>query len=199
MTEAEIKFFDKLASDWDAKEVRSTPERVGNILKKIAINKGMHVLDLGTGTGVLVPYLSEIVGETGRVVGVDISEGMLTRAREKFGKLPNITFLKIDFEEEVVPGKYDVILLYSVYPHLHYPRQTMDRLFKTNLHAGGKIVIAFPSDETFINSIHHERKSDSEHLPPANVLAERISSWGFKTEILASDKDEYIISIESRF
>lgn len=71
----------------------------------------------------------------------------------------------------------------------------MEWLFKMNIHPGGCIVIAFPSDEKFINNIHHERKSESDHLPPAEVLAEMIRSWGFSAEVLAATPDEYIIII----
>ena len=195
MTQSEIDFFDNLAPEWDANEVRSTPERINDILLKLSIRKGMKVLDLGTGTGVLVPYLSKLVGENGKVVGIDLSEGMLSRAKEKYGHLENVDFLQLDFEEEVIPGIYDLVLLYSVYPHLHSPKDTLEWLFKFNMSEAGEIVIAFPSDEEFINQIHHERDSDSDHLPPADTLAEEIASWGFLTQVRAATKDEYIIAI----
>lgn len=195
MTQSEIDFFDNLAPTWDENEIRSTPERVKSILAKLNLKKGMSILDLGTGTGVLIPYLSEIVGNEGLVTAIDLSEGMLSIARKKYGALPNVEFLKLDFEEEELPGIFDVVLLYSVYPHLHDPLETMRWLFKMNIKPGGEIVIAFPSDEKFINNIHHERKSESEHLPPANVLADMIASWGFPTEVIAASEDEYIIII----
>jgi len=48
---------------------------------------GQLVLDLPTGTGQSLPHLLAGVGETGRVLGVDLSTGMLDRARERLGKL----------------------------------------------------------------------------------------------------------------
>lgn len=195
MTQSEVDFFDKISATWDADEIRSTPQRVRSILAKLPIKTGSDILDLGTGTGILVPYLSEIAGSDGHVTAVDLSEGMLSIARQKYGGLDNVEFLKIDFEEEQIPGMYDVVMLYSVYPHLHYPADTINWLFKMNVKSGGMIVIAFPSDEKFINSIHHQRGSDSDHLPPAHTLAGMIESWGFSASVISSTPDEYIIVI----
>ena len=197
MTQSEIDFFDALAPSWDSNEIRSTPERIKSILGKLRISKGMDILDLGTGTGVLVPYLSEMVGDEGHVTAIDLSEGMLSLARKKFGSLKNVDFLKIDFEEEQIPGKYDVALLYSVYPHLHAPADTMEWLFKMNMKPDGRIVIAFPSDEEFINNIHHEKKAEHDHLPPAHTLAEMISHWGFNARVISDTSDEYIIEVRN--
>lgn len=195
MTQSEIEFFDRLAPQWDANEVKSTPEKIRSILGKLPIRKGMDVLDLGTGTGVLVPYLSSMVGPQGHVAAVDLSEGMLEIARQKYGNLGNVEFLRLDFEEEKIPGMYDVAMLYSVYPHLHAPADTLLWLMRMNMNPGGIIIIAFPCDEDFINSIHHERKAEHDHLPPAHTLAEMISSWGFSTEVVAATPEEYIVLI----
>ncbi len=195
MTQSEIEFFDALAPTWDDNEIRSTPERVKHILSELPITKGMDVLDLGTGTGVLVPYLSEIIGPQGHVTAIDLSDGMLSQARQKYGHLSNVEFLKLDFEEEQIPGHYDVAMLYCVYPHLHAPADTIEWLFKMNMKPNGIIVIAFPSDEKFINNIHHERKAEHDHLPPAHVLAEMIGKWGYRTEVVAANADEYIVGV----
>lgn len=197
MNQAEIDFFDSIAPTWDENEIRSTPERVRSILSKINIRKGMDILDLGTGTGVLVPYLSEMTGENGHITAIDLSEGMLNLARKKYGSLRNVEFLNLDFEEEQIPGKYDIAILYCVYPHLHAPAETLEWLFKMNMKKDGRIVIAFPSDEKFINDIHHERKAEHDHLPPANTLAEMINHWGLKADVIAATSDEYIITIRN--
>jgi ubiquinone/menaquinone biosynthesis C-methylase UbiE len=61
---------------------------------------GQQVLDIATGTGVVAIAAAQIVGAQGRVVGIDISAGMIEQARRKvetFG-LNNIEFQLADAE-----------------------------------------------------------------------------------------------------
>lgn len=194
MKQAEIDFFDRMAPDWDSHEVNSTPVKVREILSLLPWCRGMRVLDLGTGTGVLVPYLVE---KGCRVLGIDASEGMLGCAVEKFGRLPGVEFLRSDFEASPVEGRFDRVMLYSVYPHLHHPGQTLQRLLRDNVAGGGDIVIAFPSDENFVNGIHRRRKAESDLLPPAGVLARRIGGWGMRAEVLADTPRAYVVRISN--
>lgn len=198
MTQEEITFFDRLAPVWDEQEILSTPARVKSILKKLSIGRGMDILDLGTGTGILIPYLHDLIGNEGNIAAVDISEGMISRAVEKYGHLHNVRFIQSDFESSALPGGYDRILLYSVYPHLHQPEQTLKKLLQANLKPNGRIVIAFPTDEHFINNIHSERKAESDLLPPASLLAERLRNWGLDASVTAESPHEYIVEIKKQ-
>ena len=49
----------------------------------LALQPGSRVLEIGCGTGRNLGFLSEAAGTTGRVYGVDISPGMLAKAREQ--------------------------------------------------------------------------------------------------------------------
>jgi SAM-dependent methyltransferase len=81
---------------------------------------GCRVLDLGCGTGRDVYALSQLVGEQGQVIGVDMTEEQLAVARQyqpwqvdKFG-FDNVRFVqgyieKLD-ELELEPGSFDVII-----------------------------------------------------------------------------------------
>lgn len=190
----EVRFFDNLAPKWDDDEILSTPEKIRSILSKIPLKIGDNVLDLGTGTGVLIPYIIERVGDDGSVTAVDGSMGMLTLAIKKYGDLPNVNLIFADFESTIFDSKFDLIMLYSVYPHLHYPEATLKDLLN-NLKPGGCIIVAFPTDENFINNIHRDRKADSDLLPSAVKLAERFLSWGLRSEVLVATAEEYIVKI----
>ena len=190
----EIDFFNRIAPHWDNDEILSTPEKVNSILNKLPLKEGDDVLDLGTGTGVLIPFLRERIGKTGTITAVDGSMGMLELAIKKYGDFENVNFIFADFESTIFTSKYNIIMLYSVYPHLHYPEATLKDLIN-NLKPDGCIIIAFPTDEKFINDIHRNRKAESDLLPPASELCECFQSWNLSSEVISATNDEYIIKI----
>ena len=57
------------------------------------LRTGMRALDVAAGTGVVARDLARVVGPIGRVLGVDISAGMLDRARKHATVLPNIDYV----------------------------------------------------------------------------------------------------------
>lgn len=195
MTDDEILFFDRIASRWDALETVSVPERINALLDLLNIGCGEHVLDLGTGTGVLLPYLLERVGEEGLVVGVDVSPGMLAEAKRKMGRRQNLRLLERDFEVDMLTGSYDLIVLYCVYPHLHYPEATLRRLLQRNMADGGRIVVAFPTTERFINDVHSGLGLEAHTLVPVDSLAAALAQSGFNATVIDNDLGAYIIEI----
>jgi demethylmenaquinone methyltransferase/2-methoxy-6-polyprenyl-1,4-benzoquinol methylase len=53
------------------------------VVPRLGLKGGETVLDVGCGTGHNFPYLLEAIGARGRLIGVDLAEGMLTRARRR--------------------------------------------------------------------------------------------------------------------
>src|SRR3972149_9751546 len=77
------EYFDQLAPTWDEE---LTPERLqclGNIVKELGIEPGYYVLDIGSGTGILLPFLIAEMGDEGRIVALDLSAEMLVQAQAK--------------------------------------------------------------------------------------------------------------------
>ena len=66
---------------------------------------GEICVDLGSGRGTDVLRLSEEVGEKGYVYGIDISEGMLKKAKSTAGKMrvSNVCFVKAELDSLPVP------------------------------------------------------------------------------------------------
>ena len=65
-------------------------------VQTLRIQPGQTVLDIGCGTGRNLLLLARAVGETGRVVGLDLSSGALDRARTRTRDLPQVELVQAD-------------------------------------------------------------------------------------------------------
>ena len=70
------------------------------LVKYVGLKSGQKVLDLATGTGMVAIEAAKQVGCDGQVIGVDISDGLLSVARKKTDaeQLNNIIFRLADIE-----------------------------------------------------------------------------------------------------
>jgi len=59
------------------------------LIERSGIKKGMHVLDLGCGSGAFTTFIARAVGEKGRVYALDIQADMLKQLENKLSKPEN--------------------------------------------------------------------------------------------------------------
>jgi demethylmenaquinone methyltransferase/2-methoxy-6-polyprenyl-1,4-benzoquinol methylase len=108
----------------------------------LALKAGDCVLEVGCGTGRNFSYLRDAVGPTGRVYGVDLSAGMLRKARglcERQG-WTNVRLTQCDAADYVAPEPLDGVLFglsYNTMPH----HLTVLRHCWEQLRPGGRLVI----------------------------------------------------------
>src|SRR5262245_35078293 len=76
-----------------------TPEVIAQrrqVLKALDLRAGEHVLDIGSGPGLLACEMATSVGRGGRVCGIDTSEDMLAMSRKRCADKPWTEFHKAD-------------------------------------------------------------------------------------------------------
>ena len=145
-----IRFFDQLASGWDAGMIRSD-EIIGTILDNAGVREGADILDVACGTGVLFPdYLKRNVAS---VTAIDISPEMVKIAAGKYPDAP-ITVLCGDVETAELGKKFDCIVVYNAFPHFPEPMRLIDRLSNL-LKPGGYLTVAHGMSRAAIDH-HHE-------------------------------------------
>jgi len=110
--------------------------------ERLALRRGARVLEIGCGTGRNFPFLQQAVGPAGTVFGVDISSGMLAKARELCEREAwgNVELTQCDAAEYIPPEPLDGILFglsYNTMPH----HLTVLRHAWKLLRPGGRIVI----------------------------------------------------------
>jgi len=187
------EYFNNLADKWDTISSHDAG-KLKAITKMAGISKGNKVLDVGTGTGVMLPYIREIVGEEGEITANDIAEKMLEIARQKY-PFENIRFILGDIATVSLPMNYfDVIMCYSVFPHFK-DKAGMVAHMAGLLKPGGRLVIAHSQSREAINSLHAKLDAVKEdQLPESATIEEYLRQAGL-SPILTEDTDEMFVVI----
>ena len=177
-----VDYFDGLAEEWDVQN-RHDPQKLEQIMGLLELRGGQTVLDVGTGTGVLIPYLLESVGSSGFVTAVDYSAKMIEVARLKCprDKFPNLRFEVKDINDHPVHGQYDAIVCYSCFPHFEDQQATISHL-AAGLAAHGKLMIAHSESREAINMLHRESSENLHHdyLPAMSEISQMLQAAGLE-------------------
>src|SRR5690349_10060846 len=84
------------------------------MVAELDIRAGSTVADVGTGVGLMLPYLTKAVGPGGKVIAEDIQQDFLDRARSRAQseKLANVIFLLGTERNPKLPeSQVDVVLV----------------------------------------------------------------------------------------
>ena len=167
-------YFDRHASSWD--EMLKYNERTSELLEVVSwfgLAEGYWVLDVGTGTGILLPLIRQAIGPKGMLIGFDFSFKMLEKAKlqEYFGEKIFLTSTA-----ESIPLRsalFDQITCFSAFPHFTNKAKALVEMVRV-LKSGGVLSIAHLKSVEELNQFHR-------HLggPVANDLLphpERIRS-----------------------
>ena len=135
----------------------------GNPVAIASLKEGDVVVDLGSGAGFDAFLASSKVGKTGKVIGVDMTDEMLEKAREnaKRGNYSNIEFRKGDIEDlPIEDGSADVIISNCVINLAPDKRKVFQEAYRV-LKPGGRLMA---SDVVLIQPLPEELKKDEELL-----------------------------------
>jgi demethylmenaquinone methyltransferase/2-methoxy-6-polyprenyl-1,4-benzoquinol methylase len=185
------EFFNGLAEKWD-ESTRHDMTKVRTMLNLLGIERGHRVLDVGTGTGVLIPLLTEHTGEAD-ITAIDFSPNMIAGARKKF-EGSAVTFIAADvLTHPFENGSFDFVICYSVFPHLENHEEALRRLAGL-LKPGGLLAIMHSTGRQTINMGHsHFHAVMHDRIPLYNVLCGAMRARGLREEIMIDNARMYMV------
>ena len=126
---------------------------------KYANWSNLKVLEIGCGTG---RHTVRLESQSNTVTGIDISEGMLSKAKSK---LPNVEFINANFiEHDFGTHKFDRILMSLVLEHIDDLDQFFKKVFKL-LNANGEILFSeIHPLRAEAGSLAHFKNEDNEEI-----------------------------------
>ena len=136
------------------------------LLKHLAPFPGCRILDVGCGTG---RYLRRLSGSTYRIIGLDLSQNMLARARQHLGRRTDIRLLQasagcLPFK----PCSFDRIMSGLVIDHVASPHEWFLILSSLLTTDGGAVVAAVHPDMQRLTGWDidiQNRQEDLIHIP----------------------------------
>ncbi len=159
-------YFEQKAESYD-----KDPNRVGNvdniansILSSIPFNKNMHIMDFGSGTGLLLERMAPFVK---KITAVDVSDAMCKQLNEKIKNLDcEVEILQLDLTKTKLDIKFDGIISSLTMHHIE-DIQSMFNDFYAMLNDNGIIAIAdldtedgsFHTDDTGVFHFGFDRKA----------------------------------------
>lgn len=162
------------------------------------IRQGDHVLDLGSGAGNDCFVARAIVGEKGKVTGIDFSEDMLEKAKQNALKLgySNVEFIKGDIEDIPLPDhSFDVVVSNCVLNLVPDKEKAFAEIMRV-LKPGGHFCI---SDVVLKGELPEKLKKDAEMYAgcvsgalPVEEYLDLIAQAGFKDVTVHKQKSIHI-------
>lgn len=178
-------YFAGIAEDYEqnADRVDNVTNIADRIVQRVPLEKSMHVLDFGSGTGLLLERLAPFVG---KITAVDISESMNRQLVKKRDRLAcELEIRSIDLAKHDLTERYDGIVSSMTLHHIQ-DIDSMFRRFFGLVRKGGFIAIAdldsedgsFHAEDTGVHHLGFDRRyiaSAAERAGFRGVLVESAS------------------------
>ena len=191
------EYFDQLAPTWDKELTRERLGCLGNIVKELGIEPGYYVLDIGSGTGVLLPFLIAELGDEGKIVALDFSAEMLGQAKAKNFQ-PIVGFAQADvLAIPLADNSVDLAICNSVFPHFDDKVKALKEIARV-LRNNGRLVICHTMSRKMINQLHQSIGGVVANalLPPEFQLRGLIKQAGLRVIHFEDGPERYLVIAE---
>jgi ubiquinone/menaquinone biosynthesis C-methylase UbiE len=174
---------------------RDAWQRPAEVIEQLHIEPGSVVVDLGTGTGYFLGWLSRAVGPAGKVLALDVEAKMIEFVAQRVEKqgLPNVEGRVVAADDPgLAPGSVARVLIVDTWHHIDDRNQYAGKLAQA-LAPGGEIWIVDFTPESDIG-------------PPAKyrVTAEQalseLEGGGLRAEVVKDEQlpKQYIVRASRR-
>jgi ubiquinone/menaquinone biosynthesis C-methylase UbiE len=157
---------------------RDQDQKPAEVIEALALKPGMHVADLGAGSGYFTRRFVEAVTETGKVYVIDIEPEALKYVED------SLVHMHRSFEAEFILARpddpkiptesVDLVFVCNTYHHLE-ERAAYFRNLRASLKPGGRIAI--------IDFYHDERSGElgfpKRHLVARETVVEEMKDAGY--------------------
>ena len=181
--------FDKLYRLFEPPLPEGVPERLEKIVAHGKITEGDTVLDVGTGTGILIPIINKY--KPGCIHACDLSEAMVEQLSKNY---PHVETITSDVRDLRLPdSSIDVIFINACYPNIVDKAGAFSKI-SMMMKAEGRIVVSHPLGKAFILSLKDVTPFPLDEFPEEQEADALLKPFGFEIETFIDEPKLYILA-----
>lgn len=185
--------FDKLYHLFEPPLPEGVPERLEKIVAHGKITKGNTVLDVGSGTGILIPLIERYA--PGRIYACDLSNRMLEQLRHNY---PEVKTIMADVRDLELPKEsVDAVFINACYPNIVDKASAFSNINRM-LKAEGRMVISHPLGKAFIITLKETTPFPLDEFPDEQEASSLLKPFGFEIETCIDEPELYILVATNR-
>jgi len=180
--------FDRLYRLFDPPLPEGVPERLEKIVAAGRIARGETVLDVGTGTGILIPLIWKYAPL--HIHACDLSEAMLEQLRKNH---PRVSAFLADVRDLTLPdASLDVVFINACYPNIVDKQGAFANIARM-VKPAGRLVVSHPMGRAFIDNLKRSVSFPLDDFPDRRAAGKILTAFGFDLLEFVDEAELYIL------
>ena len=181
--------FNQLVHVFEPPLPKGVPERLTRIVAAAKISKGETILDVGAGTGILIPLIQKYL--PGKIYACDLSEMMLRQLHKNYADVETILS---DVRDLSMPdANIDVVFINACYPNIADKAGTFINLARI-MKSAGRMIISHPLGKEFVDVLKKYAPYPLDNFPGESEAKLLIASYGFDIQSFVDEPELYILT-----
>jgi len=187
----QVEYFGKITRFFDPPLPEGVPERLERIVETAGIKPAEVVLDVGTGTGILIPYIRK--RKPAEIIANDLSEAMLNSVRVNH---PSVRTIQGAVRGLTLPDdSLDVVFINACYSNIIDKHGAFTNLARMTS-PGGRVIVSHPMGRAFIDQLRSSVPFPLDDFPATETEALNFfSPYGFCVFRLVDEDTLYILNL----
>jgi len=184
--------FDPLVDAFEPPLPPGVPERLKQIVAAAEIEAGEVALDVGSGTGILIPLIRAF--RPGRIIACDLSSKMLARLQSNYA---GVETLQSDVRDVGLPqSSVDVVFINASYPNIADKAGAFSNLSRM-AKPGGRLIISHPLGRQFVQILKQSAPYPLDEFPTRSEVQDLFAPYGFEIASLVDERALYILVLKT--